>query len=322
MERLLYNGSKNVLCEYYIVDFLTMSDYIKYMDLNAIKLADLANEIGDYKVALEFYNKAWNRLSHYQGDRMSPLMMGVNLNNKIREMEKKLHERKSILRFDGWQMTKSSFVKGNQCFKYLYLDKHKKNEKTSVDKETQAKFNRGHEFEDSVRNEEFPEGINIKKQVGNFTYFNSYTKYLLDKPGELILYEATIIEDDVLIMCDVLVKSEDGFVDIYEIKHSTEANIAISTDLKLQYAVCKKRFKDKLRSFNLILRVEDETPNWKIENHINELKSQTTIVDDKIAELKKVLQGEEPTIAIGEHCTMPYKCEFIDYCKRNEKNNI
>lgn len=64
-------------------------------------------------------------------------------------------------------------------------------------------------------------------------------------------------------MCDTLVRSEDGFVDIYEIKHSTEANDTIRADLKLQYAVCKKRFKDKLRSFNLILRVENETPNWK-----------------------------------------------------------
>ena len=299
-----------------------MSNYINYMDLKAIDLADLASQIGDYKVALEFYNKAWNRLSHYPGDRMCPLNMGVNLMDNIKEMKSKLHEGKSILHFDGWEMTKSSFVKGNQCYKYLYLDKHKRNEKTPVDKDTQKRFDRGHTFEDTVRNNEFPGGVNIKEKVGNFAYFNSYTKYLLDMPGELILYEATIIEDDVLIMCDVLVKSEDGIIDIYEIKHSTEANIAISADLKLQYVVCKNRFKDKLRSFNLILRVEDETPNWKIENHTAELNAQTTIVDDKIAELKKVLQGEEPNIAIGEHCTTPYKCEFIDYCKKESCNNF
>ena len=92
-----------------------MSDYINYMDLKAIDLADLACQIGDYKVALEFYNKAWNRLSHYPGDRMCPLNMGVNLMDNIKEMEKKLHEGKSILHFDGWEMTKSSFVKGNSA---------------------------------------------------------------------------------------------------------------------------------------------------------------------------------------------------------------
>lgn len=293
-----------------------MSNYINYMEFNDMKLAKLANKIGDYKVALEFYEKASNRLSNYQEDSMSAIMMGADLNNKIREVEKRIHESKSILQYNSWQLSKSSYVKGNQCSKYLYLDKYKKNERTPVDKETQARFDRGHEFEDTVRNTLFPEGINIKEKVGNFFYFNSYTKYLLNIPGELILYEATIIEDGVLVMCDILVKSEDGFVDIYEIKHRTEANDAIKADLKLQYAVCKKRFKDNLRSFNLILRVENETPNWKIENHASELNDLTTMVDEKIAELKKILQGEEPFIAMGDQCTMPYKCEFIDYCKR------
>ena len=103
----------------------------------------------------------------------------------------------------------------------------------------------------------------------------------------MTLYEATIIEDEVLVMCDVLVKSEDGFVDIYEIKSSTKANIAISNDLKLQYAVCKKRFKDRLRSFNLILRVEDDEPKWVIENRIDELVDKTILVDEVTDKFKK-----------------------------------
>lgn len=119
-------------------------------------------------------------------------------------------------------------------------------------------------------------------------------------------------------MCDILVRDDDGFVDIYEIKHKTEVNDAITADLKLQYAVCIKRFEDKLRSFNLILRVENETPNWRIENHAGELNDQTSMVDEKIAELKNILQGDEPLLAMGDQCTMPYKCEFIDYCRRNE----
>ena len=63
---------------------------------------------------------------------MCPLMMGLNLMDNIKEMENKLHERKSNLHFDGWQMTKSSFVKDNQCFKYLHLDKYKINEKNNI----------------------------------------------------------------------------------------------------------------------------------------------------------------------------------------------
>ena len=52
--------------------------------------------------------------------------------DNIKEMENKLHERKSNLHFDGWQMIKSSFVKDNQCFKYIYWDKYKINEKNNI----------------------------------------------------------------------------------------------------------------------------------------------------------------------------------------------
>ena len=280
----------------------TKNDYY----LNDIKLADLANEIGDYRFANYLYARVIEK----------EVSITEELKEKLDETERLKWDGKSILRFDGWKLSKSSYVKGNQCLKYLYLDKHKKRERTPVDEETQERFDRGHAFEDIVREQEFPGGVNIKDNVGNFGYFNSYTKYLLNQPEEMTLYEATIIEDDVLVMCDVFVKSKDGFVDIYEIKSSTKANIAISNDLKLQYAVCKKRFKDKLRSFNWILRVEDDEAKWKIENLTDELADKTDLVSEITDKFKKVLNGREPEIAMGEHCNSPYKCEFIDYCEK------
>lgn len=84
------------------------------------------------------------------------------------------------MQYNSWQLSKSSFVKGNQCTKYLYLDKYKKNERTPVDKETQARFDRGHEFEDAVRNTLFPKDINIKEKVGSLfilTPNNRYNKF-------------------------------------------------------------------------------------------------------------------------------------------------
>src|SRR5690554_1151153 len=103
-----------------------MSDYINYIDFNAIKLADLAYEIGDYKCAVDNYSKALNRLRNYQGDRMQPIMMASGIVEKINEINTKIETGKAVLKLDVWKLTKSSFVKGNQCLKYLYLDKHKK----------------------------------------------------------------------------------------------------------------------------------------------------------------------------------------------------
>ena len=175
------------------------------------------------------------------------------------------------MKFDKWLLTKSSFVKGNQCAKYLYLDKHKKFEKTPVSSEKQMLFNQGHFFEEMVREQDFPGGINVKEKVGNFAYFNSYSHYLLSLPTKQTIYEATIIEDQVLVMCDVLIKNEDGAIHVYEIKLNSELNDAIIADLTVQYFICKKRFASNLKSFNLILRTAGENKLWKIENLTDEL---------------------------------------------------
>lgn len=290
-----------------------MSDYINYIDFNAIKLADLAYEIGDYKCAVDNYSKALNRLRNYQGDRMQPIMMASGIIEKINEINTKIETGKAVLKFDVWKLTKSSFVKGNQCLKYLYLDKHKKQEKTPISKEKQELFNQGHTFEELVRNNEFPDGINIKDKVGNFAYFNSYTRHLINSTNRQTIYEATIIEEEVLVMCDILVKNEDGNIHIYEIKLNTELNDAIIADLAVQYTICKKRFTSNLKSFNIVLRTEDK--NWKIENLTDNLEKQVDIVISKINDYKMILQKDEPIIQMGEQCNRPYECEFIEYCK-------
>ena len=292
-----------------------MRDYINYIDFRAIKLGDLANKIGDYKLAIDSYSKALNKLRNYQGDRMQPAMMASELTNKINSANRNIGNGNSILRFESWQLSKTSFVKGNQCLKYLYLDKHKKKERTPFSKENLELFKRGHDFEERVRNTEFPGGINVKEEVGNFAYFNSYTRYLIKTNQRNVIYEATIIEDDVLVMCDVLKIDNNGLIDIYEIKLNTELNEAIIYDLSIQYLICKKRFGDKLNTFNVIMRKDEIGENWIIQNLKSNLESRQNETDNKIQIFKKTLQSKEPVISMGEHCHTPYQCEFIDYCK-------
>ena len=207
-----------------------------------------------------------------------------------------------------------TYVKGTQCVKYLFLDKYKKHEKTPISEEKRNLFAKGHLFEKKVREVEFPGGINIKDIVGNFAYFNSYTEYLLSNKGRQVLYEATIIENEVLVMCDILIKNMDDTKDIYEIKLNKEMNEAILNDLLIQYWICQKRFGDKLTSFNVILNAQNEE-KWKIQNLKNELKEQLEETENTVDEFLKILKGEEPAIKMGEQCNRPYECEFIEYCK-------
>lgn len=256
---------------------------------------------------------------NYQGDRMQPAMMASDLSEKIKDSEKLLYQGKRFLKFEQWKLSKTSFVKGSQCLKYLYLDKHKKQVKTPISEETKQLFAMGHQFEDVVRDKEFPGGINVKDAVGNFAYFNSYTKYLLATQSEAIIYEATIIEQGVLVMCDVITKNANGDIDVYEIKLNTEINDAILQDLAVQYYVCSSRFGYKLNSFNLVFAKRDIEDQWVIEDYANELEERAEETAKRIELYKKTLEYQEPQIAMGEHCLKPYKCEFVEYCSNLKK---
>lgn len=294
---------------------MIMIDYYPYIDFNAIKLGELAESLLDYECAIKSYSKALDRLSNYPGDRMQPMLMAQDLAERIDNAKKSLALGTSVLKFEPWKLSKSSFVKGSQCHKYLFLDRYKKQEKTPYSEEKKELFARGHQFEEKVRSRDFPNGINIKDVVGDFAYFNSYTSYLLQVNNDTTIYEATIIEDDVLVMCDILKKDVSGNVDIYEIKLNKEINEAILQDLAIQYYVCSKRFGYNLNSFNVIFSQGESTDNWVIKNLLDELEDHVDETVRRLELFKDILQHDEPEIAMGEHCKKPYECEFIDYCK-------
>ena len=227
-----------------------------------------------------------------------------------------MKQQESILSYDRWTLTKSSFVKGRQCAKLLHLYTFKRNEQTPVSKELQKVFDRGHSFEDYVREKGFPGGINVKQEVSKFGYLNSYTKRALSEPGSKVLYEATFIEDEVLVMCDILTKGSDGFIDVYEIKLNRNLNEAIWNDLAIQYTICKQRFGNKLRSFNAILREDESGQYWTVKDMTEQLDLKVNQVQDQIVEFKNVLENHEPEIKMGEHCNKPYPCAFKEYCTR------
>ncbi|MGA0246660.1 MAG: hypothetical protein ACO3JZ_08250 [Schleiferiaceae bacterium] len=220
----------------------------------------------------------------------------------------------SILSYDRWTLTKSSFVKGRQCAKLLHLYTFKRNEQTPVSKELQKVFDRGHSFEDYVRENGFPGGVNVKDEVSKFGYLNSYTKRVLSEPGSKVLYEATFIEDEVLVMCDILTKDSDGFIDVYEIKLNRNLNEAIWNDLAIQFTICKKRFGGALRSFNAILRDDESGQHWTEIDMTEQLDLKVNQVQDQIVEFKNILENQEPEINMGEHCNKPYACAFKEYC--------
>ena len=61
-----------------------MSDHMKFKDLGAIKLGELAFEIGDYTCALDHLFKAYNKLKDYQGDEFGMNLLMSDISFKIK----------------------------------------------------------------------------------------------------------------------------------------------------------------------------------------------------------------------------------------------
>ncbi len=291
-----------------------MTNYIQYLDVKSMSLADVVFEVGDTDLSIRLHTMVLERLKKYQGDRIAPIFLGGNLVETIKKAKTMRCNRRPVLKVEYWQLSKSSYIRGLQCPKYFYLDKHKKREASKPSVETQILFKEGHNFEKKYRTTIFPSGINVKNKLGdNFVYFNSYTRHLLSKSSEITLFEGTIIEDGVLIMVDVINKINDSTYDFYEIKLYSELNDVIWDDLAIQYYVSKKRFGDKINTFNVILR--RNLKDWKVKDLKNELEKRIIGIEDKVEEFKNILQQKtEPKIKTDNHCKKPYDCAFIEYC--------
>ena len=297
-----------------------MPDYMPYIDFDAIELGNLAFEIGDYRCAYRCFAGALKKLNEYQDDRKVAIDMAGTLMQKRRNASGMYNNGRDILQYDTWKFSKSAFVKGKQCLKYLYLDKHHKQDATPPSAATKKRFELGREFEALVRKTDFPDGIDVQQKVRKYAYFNSYTNYLLGQSDNCCLYEATIIEEEVLIMCDVLVQ-KNGKVDIYEIKSSKAVQEAILNDLQLQYYICKKRFGAQLNSFNVILPTSAALDSWTITDYSDRLEKAMAPVENSIKHFKDILQASLPDIALGKQCHSPYRCAYIEFCTKGMQDS-
>lgn len=298
-----------------------MADYIKYLDFDAIECADTAYTNKQFNVSTLLYKMAYKKLMQYPGDRMLPIQMGGELNDKLvkSEMAWEANPQQPPLTYSSWKLSKTSFVRGRQCLKLLYLDKYKKEEKTPPSPETKALWKSGRGFEDKVRQEIFPDGIDVSKAMASkFGYFFSYTNFLLNHNPAITLFEATVIVDDILVMVDMLDKDKDGNLDFYEIKLNSTLTEGILWDLSVQYYVVKKRFGDKVRSFSVVLRVGDD--DWQVVELKNRLEERLEETGATGMEFRRLLETvTEPEISMGSHCDLPYSCDFKEYCLKQQQ---
>jgi len=112
-------------------------------------------------------------------------------------------------------LSKSSFIKGIQCDKQLYLYKYHYDRMDKVSESQQVIFNRGHDVGELAQ-QLFPGGIKATEDPRKSAQAIKKTMELIES-GTKVIYEAAFAFEEVLVIADIMVW--DGKqCNIYEVK--------------------------------------------------------------------------------------------------------
>ena len=220
-------------------------------------------------------------------------------------------------------LSKSSFIKGLQCEKALYLSKFHRELKDDLSPQLLAIFFQGNRV-GQLAQQLFPGGIDCSP-VSAFDFQEAVirTKKEIDN-GATVIYEAAFQFNKVLVALDILVKDKDGWK-AYEVKSSTSVSSTYELDAAVQYySITNSGI--TLKDISIVHINNQYVKNGDID--INQLFSIVS-VKEKVLELlpklpgqidylKSILQQKEiPQKEIGPHCSTPYSCDFAGTCWRH-----
>ncbi len=220
-------------------------------------------------------------------------------------------------------LSKSTFIRGLQCEKSLYLHKKRPFLRDRLSPEQLAKFSRGTNV-GVYAQELFPGGVDAAPKT-HFQMAASVVKTAeLMEAGQKIIYEAAFEHEGVIIALDILVKAEGGWKAI-EVKSSKGISETYLWDASLQYFIMKGsgiEISDFSIAYINTAFVREGAINpaelFIIESVLHLVLERQEQVGQKIERLKEVVElKSSPPIPIGPQCHKPYPCDFIGHCWKN-----
>ncbi|MFZ2223644.1 MAG: DUF2779 domain-containing protein [Candidatus Deferrimicrobium sp.] len=218
-------------------------------------------------------------------------------------------------------LSKSLYMRGLQCHKSLYLDRHRPELRAAPSPELEALWKSGHEVGDFAHML-FPGGVVVPFDRLTKDEQLSKTREEIDR-GTKAIYEATFSFNDVFVKADIIVRNR-GCRDLYEVKSSTSVKEHYWDDVAVQYYVLSGCGLPMNKAYlvhinNGYVRQGDIVPEelFVLQDITGVVKEKQADIPDTLAEMRAMLRDEMPKIDIGPHCSDPYDCDFMDFCWRH-----
>jgi hypothetical protein len=220
-------------------------------------------------------------------------------------------------------LSKSRYLNGMQCLRYLWLLVNEPQSVPEPDDRTRQLFDQGHLVQ-RLAERLFPDGVRLPE--ASFRGNIALTGKML-KEG-LTFFEAGILADNIYARVDVLRPGANGKWDIVEVKSSTKVKDENINDISFQKHCCEKRGLAIDRCF--LTHV-----NNQYVKHGEIDPEQFLVVDDVTARvldaevgiaaridtmLEIMASGAMPDTRVGPHCSDPYECP-VTACRESLPDN-
>ena len=208
-------------------------------------------------------------------------------------------------------LSKSKYLLGLQCLKYLWISVNTPELIPEVDDATQLRFDQGH-LAGELAKKLFGGGVDIP--VDDFEENKKQTKILLKK--RIPLFEAGIAAKGVYCRPDILNPVDSDYWDIIEVKSSTSVKDVNIQDVSFQ-KLCCERAGLKIRDCFLMyinsdyIRDGELEPDklFIVENITPQVFEVSAGIEERVQGMQAILlQGNCPEVNIGSHCSSPYDC--------------
>jgi len=208
-------------------------------------------------------------------------------------------------------LSKSKYMSGLQCSKYLWLLFHDPSKVSQPDASTQHVFDEGHRIGELAW-QLFPNGVPIPTDDfrGNLTQ----TKDLLKKRQPL--FEPAVFIEGIYSRLDILNTVGSDEWDIVEVKGSTKVKDENINDVSFQ-RLCAQKAGLKIRKCFLVHINNQYVRSGEIESQkffatediSAEVDTASAGIEDRIKAMFDVISATDcPDMLIGGHCGEPYPC--------------